>query len=207
MTNKNENSVDQDLLLNHEYDGIQEYDNPMPRWWVWMFWGSFYFSLGYFIHFHITENGDSVQESYEASMAQAREAEAMMALGGGVKEEALQTLMENEAMMGDAKGLFEQRCAQCHGLAGEGLIGPNLTDDYWLNGDASLMSIYDLISDGVTSKGMPAWKRQLRPMELSKLAAYIGSLRGTDVPGPKGQEGRLIAIAGSSSGELVPPTN
>jgi cytochrome c oxidase cbb3-type subunit III len=182
-------------LLGHEYDGIQEYDNPMPRWWVWIFWGSFYFALGYFIHYHITGNGESVALAYDTDLALAREKEAMAAMGGEVTEESLGKLMSNGAMVADAAKLFAVRCAQCHGAKGEGLIGPNLTDNYWLHGNASLMSIHEVISEGVQTKGMPPWKKQLRPIELGKVTAYVGSLRGTNVPGPKGKEGQLVETA------------
>lgn len=189
------NPKDEDQLLDHEYDGIQEYDNPMPRWWVWLFWGTFYFSLGYFIHYHMTGNGQSVADSYEADLALAREQEAMRAMGESLTEESLANLMTNEAMMADASSLFIQRCSQCHGNKGEGLIGPNLTDNYWLHGDATLMSIHQLVAEGVPARGMPAWQKQLRPIELGKIAAYVGTMRGTNVSGPKGPEGKLIEVA------------
>lgn len=207
MSTPQDNPSENDLLLNHEYDGIQEFDNPMPRWWVWLFWGSFYFSLGYFIHYHMTGNGESVASSYDTDLALAREKEALQAMGGGVTEDSLSKLMTNQAMMTDASKLFVQRCAQCHGNQGEGLIGPNLTDNYWLHGDASLMSIFEVISEGVQSKGMPPWKKQLRPIELSKVAAYVGALRGTNVPGPKGTEGRLIEAPTAVGGSTSTPAN
>jgi cytochrome c oxidase cbb3-type subunit III len=179
-------------LLNHEYDGILEYDNPMPKWWLWIFWGTFYFSIGYYVHFQLTGNGLSVAQAFEEDVAQAREREASHALGGGVTEQSLTELSHNKAILGDAARLFALRCATCHGPQGEGLIGPNLTDGYWLHGDASLMSIYGIISEGVQSKGMPPWNRQLKPIELAKLAAFVGSIRNTNVAGPKGQEGTLV---------------
>lgn len=199
MDTKNESTTESDRLLNHEYDGILEYDNPMPRWWVWIFWGTFHFSLGYFIHYHVTGNGESVSQSYDTELSVAREREAQQAMGGEATEASLANLMSNAAMMTDASQLFVQRCAQCHGNKGEGLIGPNLTDNYWLHGDASLMSIYKVVSDGVQSKGMPPWNKLLRPIELGKVSAYIGTLRGTNVAGPKGQEGQLIETLPSAA--------
>lgn len=182
-----------DRLLNHEYDGIREYDNPMPRWWRWIFWGSFYFSLLYLVHYHMTGNGVSVQGEYEADVALAREANAAALLGAETTEDSLAKLAADGAMMTDTSKLFVKNCAQCHGNGGEGLIGPNLTDGYWLNGDASLLSLHKIIGDGVLAKGMPAWNRQLRPIEVAKLAAYVGTLRNTNRTGPKGAEGRLLA--------------
>src|SRR5690606_12847835 len=115
-------------------DGIREYDNPMPRWWKWIFWGSFYFSIAYVFHYHIGD-GESVAAIYETDVALAREREAQAMLGNEVTEDSLAKLMANDKMMKDASALFIQRCAQCHGNRGEGLIGPNLTDEYWLNAD------------------------------------------------------------------------
>lgn len=192
MNTNNDSSTESDPLLTHEYDGIVEYDNPMPRWWVWTFWGSFFFSLGYVIHYHVTGNGESVAVAYDTELSVAREKEAMQAMGGEVTEESLTKLMLNGAMMSDASKLFVQRCAQCHGVKGEGLIGPNLTDNYWLHGDASLTAIYQVVSEGVQTKGMPPWKKQLRPIELGKVSAFVGTLRGTEVSGPKGAEGQLV---------------
>jgi cytochrome c oxidase cbb3-type subunit 3 len=81
---------------------------------------------------------------------------------------------------------------ECHGPKGQGVIGPNLTDDYWLHGKASFMDIYAVVNEGVPAKGMPAWGKKLDPVEVAKLAAYVGTLRGTNLPG-KAPEGTLLA--------------
>jgi cytochrome c oxidase cbb3-type subunit 3 len=177
-------------LLDHEYDGIREYDNPMPGWWVWTFWGSFFFAIGYLFHYHIG-NGVSVHDSYEEEMAGVRAEQAKRALGESVSEEGLQKLAGDARLMGDAKALFGQRCMPCHGEHAQGVIGPNLTDAYWLHGKGTLMDIFHTVSEGVTDKGMPAWKMQLSPVQVRELAAFIGTLRGTNVPGKK-PEGTLV---------------
>src|SRR3954465_8887700 len=92
-------------VLEHEYDGIREYDNPLPRWWVWMWAGSFFFSVGYFFHYHVSHNGTSVSDDYVAEMAAAREAEAKQSLAEPVSEDSLSKLMTNPALMTDAKAL------------------------------------------------------------------------------------------------------
>jgi cytochrome c oxidase cbb3-type subunit III len=196
-----------DPLLDHEYDGIREFDNPMPGWWKTIFWRSFYFAIGYFFHFHISQNGDSVAEAYELDVAAAREREAKELMGETITEEGIAGLMSNTALMADAQKTFVQRCAQCHGANAEGKIGPNLTDNFWLHGDGTLMGFMKIITEGVPAKGMPPWGRQLRPVEISKLAAFIGTLRGTNVPGPKGPEGtELSASAGSAGASGSAPT-
>ncbi len=179
-------------LLEHEYDGIREYDNPLPGWWVWMFWGSFFFSIGYVVHFHLTGNGKSVAATYENDVRVAREERAKESLKEAPTEAVLGRLMADKDLMLDAKVTFGERCAVCHAAAGQGLIGPNLTDENCIHGDGSLMETYEVVSEGVAQKGMPAWALQLKPIELRKVVAYVGSLRGTNVPG-KAPEGSACA--------------
>jgi cytochrome c oxidase cbb3-type subunit III len=178
-------------VMDHEYDGIREYDNPLPRWWVWMWAGSFFFSVGYFFHYHVSHNGASVEDGYVADMAEAREAEAKQSLAEPVNEESLGKLLQNPALMADAKALFGLRCAPCHGANAQGLIGPNLTDNSWLHGTGKLTDIYGVVDGGVAAKGMPAWGRQLSPIELRKIVAFVGTLRGSNVPG-KAPEGTAV---------------
>lgn len=175
-------------LLDHEYDGIREYDNPMPGWWVYGFWASFVFSVGYLFHYHVSENGDSVAEAYEADMANAREERAKEALGQKVSEDGLAKLSREASLMADASALFTQRCVQCHGAHGEGGIGPNLTDGFFIHGSGSLLDIHTTVSNGVPEKGMPAWSLQLTPMQVSELAALVSTFQGKNLPG-KASEG------------------
>jgi cytochrome c oxidase cbb3-type subunit 3 len=99
-------------------------------------------------------------------------------------------------MMASAKGLFAQRCAVCHGLAGQGNIGPNLTDDYWLYG-AKPTQIYHTITEGVPAKGMISWKAQLPAGQILALAAYVGTLHGTNPQNPKAPQGELVKPEGA----------
>lgn len=182
---------DRDQLLDHEYDGIKEYDNPLPRWWVWMFAGSFWFSVAYFFHYHVSGNGTSVAAAYEADVAEARELAAKSTLAQPVSEESLGKLMADPALMKDAQGAFSLRCGPCHGDKAQGLIGPNLTDNAWIHGRGSLSDIFNVIDQGVLAKGMPAWGKQLSPIEVRKLAAFVGTQRGKAVAG-KAPEGALV---------------
>jgi cytochrome c oxidase cbb3-type subunit 3 len=184
--------AEHDQLLDHEYDGIREYDNPLPLWWKAIFWGSFVFSLGYFFHYHLSGNGQSVAAAYEADMREAREAEAKANLAQPVSEESLGKLMADAGLMSDAKALFVAKCAACHGDKAQGLIGPNLTDNAWIHGAGTLKDIFGVINEGVLAKGMPAWGRQLSPIEVRKLAAFVGTQRGKAVPG-KPPEGVAVA--------------
>ena len=180
----------EDKLAGHEYDGIQEYDNPMPTWWRRTFWLSFWFAVAYYVHFQLTGNGPSAAESYAEDMRSYREFLAAQSMGEEMTEESLTTLMADPLMMKDARSVFLTRCLQCHADRGQGNIGPNLTDDHWIYGSSSLMDIYEIVSNGRPLKGMPAWSRTLRPVELGQIVAYVGTLRGTNVPGrpPQGKK-------------------
>lgn len=193
-------------LTSHSYDGIEEYDNPMPAWWRRTFWATFVFSLGYFVHYQLTGNGPSVEQSYEEDMRQFRELQAAQSLGATVTEEGLERLMSDALLMRDGQSVFRTRCTQCHADRGQGNIGPNLTDEYWLNGDGTLMSLYEVISKGRTLKGMPNWDQKLRPLELAQVAAYVGTLRGKNLPGrpPQGGHIRAPAPKAEQTGAAVP---
>ena len=96
---------------------------------------------------------------------------------------------------GEAK--FRANCVVCHGEKAEGKVGPNLTDKFWLHGNGSLADIYATIAKGVLEKGMPSWALTLQAADLKALTAYVGSLRGRNVPGkePQGNPVELPAAA------------
>lgn len=181
-------------LTGHEYDGIVEYDNPMPLWWRRIFWATFVFSIGYYVHYQLTGNGASVEQTYATEMQEHREKLAAAALGQQIDEEALARLMSDPLMMKDAASIYKLRCVQCHADRGQGNIGPNLTDDHWIYGSASLMDLFEIIGNGRPQKGMPTWSRTLRPVEVAQVAAYIGTLRNTHVPGKAPQGTRLASV-------------
>jgi cytochrome c oxidase cbb3-type subunit 3 len=184
-----------DPLTGHEYDGIAEYDNPMPLWWRRIFWATFFFSIGYYVHYQLTGNGASVEQTYAVEMQEHREKLAAAALGQQIDEEALARLMADPLMMKDAASIYKLRCVQCHADRGQGNIGPNLTDDHWLYGSASLMDLFEIIGNGRPQKGMPSWSKTLRPVEVAQLAAFVGTLRNTNVPGRAPQGTRLASVA------------
>ena len=178
----------------HVYDGIHELDNPMPKWWIAMF----FCTIGW-TYFYVAWNttpGESVLEKYATEMQERAAIESKLALAGGiVTEDVLAALGRDKVMMAEAKGKFSATCSVCHGENGQGQIGPNLTDDYWKNCDGELLAIYTIVDHGVPAKGMPAWGRQLSPTDVRQLAAFVGTLRGTNVAGGKPPEGHLVQVA------------
>lgn len=178
----------EDRVLGHSYDEIEEYDNPLPRWWLGMFWITIGFSALYFVFFHFGP-GKLPIDAYNEDMVAFYELQAQQLLAlGEIRESTLLGLMRDDAMVAGGAQLFQTKCTQCHGGRGEGGIGPNLTDDFWLHG-GKLTDIYHTITEGVPAKGMLAWKNQLGPAEILSVASYVGTLRGSAPASPKAPQG------------------
>jgi len=181
-----------DELLDHEYDGIREYDNPTPGWWHLIFWASILVCFPYVLFWHFSPMGWSEHEGYDASVAAYYRAQFAKFGDLTADEATIAGLMANENYMNSVAGTFIGKCASCHGQDGKGLVGPNLTDDAYIN-VKSLPDIYKTINEGVTLKGMPAWGRQLPNTEVVLLSAYVASLRGSGDGGGKAPEGEIAA--------------
>jgi len=179
---------DEDRLLDHEYDGIREYDNPMPRWWLYIFWGSIIWAALYWFNVPGIGEGKGRIADYDASIAAAKAAFPAPAVATGPTGAELLALAKDPAELAAGKALFATTCSPCHGPAGGGVIGPNLTDAYWLHGGTP-EAIWHTVNGGVLAKGMPAWGQSLSPDKVSAVVAYVISLQGTTPDNPKAPEG------------------
>ena len=178
------------LVMDHEYDGIREYDNPLPSWWSWLWVGSMFFSLLYVGYYHIGI-GPSVYEEHEQQLA-ANIERLVSQLGEVTADNAtIMDFMGNEKWMGATRGLFVSNCAQCHATDGGGGIGPNLTDDNFKNVKEP-KDIFKVITEGVSGTGMSSWERLSEPQRIL-LSSYVARLRGTTPARPKETEGGPIA--------------
>lgn len=178
-------------LLDHEYDGIREFDNPVPGWWHLLFWASILFSLLYYTFFTFSPIAWTVQESWESAQAAAYQ-QIFGELGELAPNEAtIVSLMHDDRMMAVARGMFIGNCAQCHGRDGGGINGVNLTDEHYKN-ITSLPEMLTVINRGAGAGAMPAWENRLSQNERILLTSYAASLRGSNVAG-RGPEGELIA--------------
>ena len=183
--------VTQAELLDHSYDGIQEYDNPLPGWWVFLFWACIAFSPFYVVYYH-QGVGKLPLDEYAADVQAFNEAEAARLANMGEATDALLLEMAgNPALMAEARNEFVTTCKSCHGEQGQGGIGPNLTDAYWLHG-AQPMQILETITEGVPEKGMEAWGEKLSALTIRKLAAFVTTLAGTNPPNPKEPQGERV---------------
>ena len=140
--------------------------------------------------------GPSVVAVYEAEMREAAARQPSAGGSGAVSDQALLALQKNAGAMAKGKEIFVGRCVPCHGDGGQGIVGPNLTDDFWLHGGRP-SEIYRTITEGVPEKGMVPWKTQLSPEEIAAVTAYVGTLHGTHPPNPKPPEGQKVAADGA----------
>ncbi len=174
------------LLLDHNYDGIRELDNKLPRWWVWLFNGCILFSVIYLLYYHVFKIGRSSAAEYadEMKVGNALKAAAMSQFESGISK--LQP-SSDPVVIGAGRQTFARLCAPCHRADGGGLVGPNLCDDYWIHG-SNFSDNVTTIWNGVPEKGMITWKNYLKPQEIYEVASYIYTLRGTHPPNPKPPE-------------------
>ena len=182
---------EKDILFDHEYDGIRELDNSLPPWWVAMFYITIFAGVVYFAYYHVTGTGLSSQEACELEMEEAAQAvEAYLAKQADTVDETNVEMIadENEIALGES--LYQANCAACHGALGEGGVGPNLTDEYWIHG-GSIKDVFKIIKYGVPEKGMISWKTQLRPTDMHKVSSFIMTLKGTNPPNGKEPQGDI----------------
>jgi cytochrome c oxidase cbb3-type subunit III len=170
------------LLLDHEYDGIQELDNNLPSWWVWLFYITIIFSAVYLVYYHVARAGDLQATEYDKEMkaGSAIKAAAMGKFESGMAE--LKPVSDAAALNAGAQ-TYAKLCAPCHRADGGGLVGPNLTDNYWIHG-ANYSDTVKIIWDGVPAKGMITWKAMLKPSDIEAVASYIYTLRGAKLATP-----------------------
>jgi cytochrome c oxidase cbb3-type subunit 3 len=179
---------DEDRLLDHEYDGIREYDNPMPRWWLYIFWGTIVWAALYWFNVPGIGEGKGRIAAYDASIAAAKAEFPAPAVATGPSGAELLTLSKDPTELAAGKTVFTTTCVACHGPDGGGVIGPNLTDAYWLHGGTP-EAIWHTVNGGVLAKGMPAWGQSLAPDKINAVVAYVISLQGTTPTNPKAPDG------------------
>jgi cytochrome c oxidase cbb3-type subunit 3 len=173
----------------HEVDGIREYDNRLPNWWLYTLFGTIVFAFFYWFHYHVFETGETPRKEYKREMAALMEKQGKSV---PMTAEALMDLSKDGKTVSDGATVFSTTCAACHAATGGGNIGPNLTDEYWLHGGAP-EQIFASIRDGYPQKGMPAWGPQLGDKRVQAVTAYVLTLRNTNVPGGKPPQGEKYA--------------
>jgi cytochrome c oxidase cbb3-type subunit III len=182
---------EEEVMLDHDYDGIRELDNHLPPWWKYLFYATIVFSIIYVFVYHVSGTLPLQAEEYELEMQAAAmklEARKVDAVDG--IDEFNVTFTNDADALTKGAALYKMHCVVCHGAEGQGGIGPNLTDGYWIHG-GSIGDIFKVIKYGVTEKGMIPWQTTLNPTQMRDISSFIISLEGTNPPNPKAAEGQF----------------
>lgn len=184
--------VPDDPLTGHSYDGIQEFDNPLPGWWKWLFIGSILFAFPYLGYYHNGSGGRSLADGYESALSanmelQFAELGEVTADGDGVLR-----FLNEPSWLAFGKSVYKTNCVSCHGNDGGGLVGPNLCDDNYKN-IRKLGDFITVLQKGAAGGAMPAWNNRLNTNEIVLVSAYVASLRGSEPAKPMAPAGDVIA--------------
>jgi len=186
-------------LGGHEYDGIRELDNKLPSWWLYLFYVTIIFALVYLVGYHLagwwpTQEGEYANEVAAVAEMQQANPQPVVDLDNMVP-------LTSEADLAAGNETFDKICVTCHGKFGEGLVGPNMTDMYWIHGDSvnnkvTIRNLYDVVTNGVIEKGMISYKDQLSPLQIQQVLSFILTLQGTNPANAKPPQGRKYDVFG-----------
>ena len=205
--------IENERLTDHDYDGIKELDNFLPPWWTWLFIITIVFSVGYILHYHVLKTGDLQAVKYYKEMnPEWSQADLEMAgpnyryespYAGASRSAAVAitpideagepieiVVLSDSGSLANGKQVYDINCVACHGANGEGLIGPNFADEYWIHGGA-IEDLVHIINVGVPAKGMIPWDKTLTQVQILEVASYILTFEGSDPPNQKAPEGEL----------------
>jgi cytochrome c oxidase cbb3-type subunit 3 len=182
---------ERDIMLDHDYDGIKELDNKLPPWWVWGFYFTIAWGIGYLAYYHLATSDARQVDEFKADMAEKAEIKAAYLAANAMSvDENSVVMLTDDAALSAGKKIFTDNCASCHAADGGGLVGPNFTDEYWIHG-GGIADVFGVIKYGVLDKGMISWQETLNPMQMQQVASYVLSLQGTTPAAPKEPQGTL----------------
>jgi len=181
---------EEDVMLDHDYDGIRELDNILPPWWVSLFNITIVIGVIYFGYFHLTDYGYTGVDEWEWEMEAAEESvKAYLSTQADLVDENTVVALLDAADLAEGNKIYTTNCKICHGEHGEGGIGPNFADEYWIHG-GDVKDVFRTIKYGANN-GMISWKSQLKASEMQKVASYLLTFQGTNPPGAKDPQGEL----------------
>jgi cytochrome c oxidase cbb3-type subunit 3 len=181
---------EEDIMLDHNYDGIKELDSRVPPWYTGLFYATIIFSVIYLLNFHVFNTGKLMYDEYEEEMKFAAIQKARLMNTGSLLTEDNVTKLTDDVSLLSGKEIYDANCVACHTADGGGLVGPNFTDEYWIHG-GGIKNIFKTVKYGVPSKGMISWQTQLNPLQIQQVASYILTFQGTTPLAPKAPEGEI----------------
>ena len=182
-------SEEKDIELEHEFDGIKELDNPTPAWFMYLFYATIIIAVGYMFYYHVFDWGQLQDEEYATEIMEAEEAKkAYLAKAANIIDENSVTESTDAAVISAGQAIYNTNCVACHGDKGQGVVGPNLTDEYWLHG-GSINKVFKTIKYGIPEKGMISWEKTLSPKQIADVSNFINSLKGSNPANAKAPQG------------------
>lgn len=179
------------LLLDHNYDGIQELNHPLPSWWSATFYGGILFAIGYFAYYQFM-GGPSLRDEFKKDYAVVVAAQEEYKKKEGMFNPEVFATFNNAEGIKKGEEVFTNNCVACHLEKGKGDIGPNLTDEYWLWAKGTPETTYPVVFNGVVDNGMPNWSEVLSKEEIYQVVAYVQTLHLTHQPGGKAPQGNKV---------------
>lgn len=187
-----ESKSENEIIIDHNYDGIKELDNALPPWWIYSFYISIIFAAVYLLRYHVFDGPNPIQELEMANIKAEKDIALYRETAKDFVNAETAEVLTDPADLNQGKNIFTSNCVACHLADGGGSIGPNLTDNYWINGGGSINNIFEVISEGGRDgKGMIAWNTLLKPSEIAQVSSYVYTLIGTTPATPKDAEGEL----------------
>ncbi|MHA8076542.1 cbb3-type cytochrome c oxidase N-terminal domain-containing protein [Aquirufa sp. TARAVU-A1A] len=183
---------ERDLIMEHTYDGIAELDNPTPPWFMYLFYMTIISGVIYGVYYHVYLDGNIQETEYKTEVAAAEKVREayMKQFANSVNEDNVVVVKEAKDLT-EGSQIYSTNCVACHGDKGQGGVGPNLTDKFWIHG-GGIKDLFKTITHGVPEKGMIAWEKTLNPLQIQKVASYILTLQGTNPPGAKEPQGEEV---------------
>jgi cytochrome c oxidase cbb3-type subunit 3 len=174
------------LIIPHAYDGIHELNNPIPRWFNVLFIGTLLFAVCYLYYYHVAD-GPRQDQEYAIEIEKAAEDKKAFLTKSAEKFDESSVKID-KSLVESGKTVFMANCIACHGEHGQGIVGPNLTDEFWLHG-GSVNDVFKVVKYGVPAKGMASWEKNLSSKNIAEVVNFIMSLQGSKPVGAKAPQG------------------
>jgi cytochrome c oxidase cbb3-type subunit 3 len=162
----------------HVYDGIREFNNRLPNWWLFTLYATILFWIGYWAYYEWFRVAPEGPRSVELAMTRIEAAKLAATAAANIDDKSLWEMSRNPVFVDAGRQTFEANCVACHlkSLRGKSesptAIGPDLTDQIWIHG-GNPTDLYRTVTQGVPAKGMPTWGPVLGPKRITEAVAYV----------------------------------